>query len=297
VADGDDRAPALGDGLGDSLRGRARREPFVHVRGGLEDTGQELAGLSGSKERARKDDRGAKAAIPKALSERAGLLTPGRSERAELVGRSGGRLCVADEEKLHPARQNSSGERVDRAARPPAARSARHNGPMREQRGRRKPRRPGRATSDAERRRLAQAAREKHQREQPSTPVLWCDGGSRGNPGPAAFAFVLDVPDGPCVTASGHLERASVSAAEYHAVVAGLRRAAELGVSDVEVRLDARVVAQQLSGEREPRNPELRDLLDAARRAAVAVRPVSYRWIPRESNGRANALVAEALGL
>jgi ribonuclease H / adenosylcobalamin/alpha-ribazole phosphatase len=127
--------------------------------------------------------------------------------------------------------------------------------------------------------------------------VLWCDGGSRGNPGPAALGYVLEVPDGPRLTFAEEIGRTSVSVAEYRAVVAGLERAAALGLSGVEVRLDARVVAQQLSGEREPRNPELRALLEEARRVAVAVRPVRYRWIPREANWRANALVAAALGL
>jgi ribonuclease H / adenosylcobalamin/alpha-ribazole phosphatase len=134
-------------------------------------------------------------------------------------------------------------------------------------------------------------------REQPSSPILWCDGGSRGNPGPAAFAYVLDVPGGPSLTAAAEIGRASVNVAEYTAVVTGLRHAAELGLAGVEVRLDARVVAQQLAGEHEPRNPELRELLEAVRQAAVAVRPVRYRWIPREANGRANALVAGVLGL
>jgi probable phosphoglycerate mutase len=168
---------------------------------------------------------------------------------------------------------------------------------VREQRGRRRPRRAGRAQSDAERRRLAQAARERRTRDAVETPVLWCDGGSRGNPGPAALAYVLEVPGGPRVTCAEEIGRASVTVAEYRAVVAGLERAAALGLSGVEVRLDARVVAQQLSGEREPRNPELLTLLEEARRAAVAVRPVRYRWIPREANGSANALVADALGL
>jgi ribonuclease HI len=144
---------------------------------------------------------------------------------------------------------------------------------------------------------LAQAAREKHLREQVQSAVLWCDGGSRGNPGPAAFGYVLDVPGGPSVTAAEEIGRTSVNVAEYTAVVTGLRHAADLGLAGVEVRLDARVVAEQLSGEREPRNPELLALLEAARQAAVAVRPVRYRWIPREANGRANALVAAVLGL
>jgi ribonuclease HI len=168
---------------------------------------------------------------------------------------------------------------------------------VREQRGHRRLRRTGRARSDAERRRLAQAAREKHLREQVQSAVLWCDGGSRGNPGPAAFAYVLDVPGGPSVTAAEEIGHANVNVAEYTAVLTGLRHAAELGLAGVEVRLDARVVAQQLAGEREPRNPELCDLLEATRQAAIAVRPVRYRWIPREANGRANALVADVLGL
>jgi ribonuclease HI len=107
---------------------------------------------------------------------------------------------------------------------------------------------------------------------------------------------VIDLPGGKTVSVSEGIGRASVNVAEYRAVVAGLLHAAELGLSGVEVRLDARIVAQQLAGERQPRNPELQRLLDAARQAAVAVRPVRYRWIPREANGRANALVAGVLG-
>lgn len=125
--------------------------------------------------------------------------------------------------------------------------------------------------------------------------MLWCDGGSRGNPGPAACAYVLDLPGGKSATGAEAIGRATVNVAEYRAVVAGLARAAELGLTGLEVRLDARLVVQQLSGEREPRNPELQALLEAARHAAVAVRPVRFCWVPREANGRANALVAAAL--
>jgi probable phosphoglycerate mutase len=160
----------------------------------------------------------------------------------------------------------------------------------------RRPRRGGRARSDAERRRLAQASRERALDERSGDVVVWCDGGSRGNPGPAAFAYVLDVPGGRSVSASEAIGRATVNVAELRAVLAALAHAGELGLRGVEVRLDARLVAQQLAGERTPRNPELRRLVEAVRQAAVAVRPVRYRWIPREANGRANALVARVLG-
>ena len=167
---------------------------------------------------------------------------------------------------------------------------------MRVQRGPRRPRRPGRAASDAERRRLAQRQRERPLSRRDDGAVLWCDGGSRGNPGPAAYAYVLDFPGGETVSFAERFGPSTVSVAEYRAVVAGLAHAADLGVRGVEVRTDARVIADQLAGKRpEPRNAELRALLHAAREAAVHVGRVSYRWVPRETNGRANALVISAL--
>ena len=172
----------------------------------------------------------------------------------------------------------------------------RENATVRVQRGSRRPRRAGRATSDAERRRLAQRARERALPRDGKGAVLWCDGGSRGNPGPAAYAYVLDLPGGPTVTFAERFGPSTVSIAEYRAVLAGLIRAAELDVTGLEVRTDAQVVADQLAGERpEPRNPELRALLRAAREAEVGLGRVRYRWIPREANGRANALVLTAL--
>ncbi len=176
---------------------------------------------------------------------------------------------------------------------------------MQVERGRRRPRRAGRAASDAERRRLAQNHRERalSRRHDGAVlrrhdcAVLWCDGGSRGNPGPAAYAYVLDLPTGETVTFAERFGPSTVSVAEYRAVVAGLTDAADLGVRGLEVRTDARVVADQLAGERpEPRSAELRALLHAAREAAVHVGRVTYRWVPREANGRANALVISALG-
>lgn len=293
--DRDDRAAAFARCLGHPLGRCPRRQSLIDRGVGAELAGQELPRLAGSEERARQDCRRLDSLGTEPLAERPGLRAAGGGQRPEVVGRPGGRLRMTYEEELHPACQDSSG--VESAPPRRENRPSGHNGAVREQQGWRRPRRAGRARSDAERRRLAQASREKERRERVDTPVLWCDGGSRGNPGPAALAYVLDVPGGPRLTCAEEIGRASVNTAEYRAVVAGLERAAALGLSGVEVRLDARVVAQQLTGEREPRNPELRALLEEARRAAVAVRPVRYTWIPREANGPANALVSDALGL
>src|SRR5262245_64837526 len=65
---------------------------------------------------------------------------------------------------------------------------------------------------------------------------LWTDGGARGNPGPAAYAYVLETDDGTVLDARGEaIGRATNNVAEYSALVAGLRRAGELGVSELEV--------------------------------------------------------------
>jgi ribonuclease HI len=128
--------------------------------------------------------------------------------------------------------------------------------------------------------------------------VLWCDGGSRGNPGPSAYGYVIEAPGGEVLAeaaASIGVETATV--AEYRGLLAGLARAGELGLSRVEVRMDSQLAVAQLNGEREPRNPTVRSLHETARELATVVGPVRYRWVSRDENGRANGLVAGALGL
>jgi ribonuclease HI len=161
----------------------------------------------------------------------------------------------------------------------------------------RKPRRPGKARSDAERRRLAQSHRERSSQQPSKRPVLWCDGGSRGNPGPSAYAYVLEAAGGELLAEAA--ERFGVSTAttaEYRGLLAGLARAAELGLTRLEVRMDSQLTVAQLTGERQPKNPAVRRLLEEARETAARVGPVRFRWVPRDENGRANRLVAEALG-
>lgn len=162
----------------------------------------------------------------------------------------------------------------------------------------RKPRRPGRATSDAQRRRIAQAHREQPRQERSKRPVLWCDGGSRGNPGPSAYGYVIEQTGGEVLAeAAESIGIATATVAEYRGLLAGLARAGELGLSRLEVRMDSQLAVAQLNGEREPKNPSVRRLHEAARELAAAVGPLRFRWVSRNENGRANRLVAEALGL
>ena len=166
--------------------------------------------------------------------------------------------------------------------------------------GRRRPRRAGRANSDAERRALAKASG-RRTGPPPRAPragyaVLATDGGSRGNPGPAAIGYVLAAADGAVLAAHGEaIGVAGANVAEYRALLAGLERASGLGLDRVDARCDARLMVDHVTGAREPANPRLRELRDAIRAAAERIGTVVFTWVPAEANGRAHALVAEAL--
>jgi ribonuclease HI len=116
---------------------------------------------------------------------------------------------------------------------------------------RRRPRRKGRAASDGERRQLARASR--HPEASPPAPApgewarLLCDGGSRGNPGPAAVAAVLLGPGGAVLdTRSRLIGRATAAEAEYRAILLGLELAVVEGADPVEVRRDSRLAIAAL---------------------------------------------------
>ena len=98
---------------------------------------------------------------------------------------------------------------------------------------------------------------------------LFTDGGSRGNPGPAAYAFVLEAEDGTVLDARGEaIGVATNNVAEYAALVAGLERAVEVGVDELEVVSDSELLVKQMRGEYRVKNRALQDLfLDASRLA------------------------------
>ena len=166
--------------------------------------------------------------------------------------------------------------------------------------GRRSPRKRGRANSDAERRALAKASGRRTgpppRAPRPGFAVLSTDGGSRGNPGPAAIGYVLDAADGTQLAAHGEaIGVAGANVAEYRALLAGLEHAIGLGLDRIDARCDARLVVEHVAEGREPANPRLRELCAAVRDAAERIGTVAFTWVPADANGRAHALVADAL--
>jgi ribonuclease HI len=125
---------------------------------------------------------------------------------------------------------------------------------------------------------------------------LWTDGGARGNPGPAAFAYVLEADDGTVLDARGEaIGVATNNVAEYSALVAGLARAVEAGVGELEVRSDSELMVKQMRGEYRVKNRDLQSLFLDASRAAREIGRVTYTHVRREHNELADRLVNEAL--
>jgi len=125
---------------------------------------------------------------------------------------------------------------------------------------------------------------------------LSTDGGARGNPGPAAYGYVLEAEDGTVLAAHGEkIGIATNNVAEYSALIAGLKKAAELGVEEVDVISDSELMVKQMTGEYRIKNEALQELAAKARQAARRVGKVSYEAVRREHNELADQLVNEAL--
>jgi probable phosphoglycerate mutase len=128
------------------------------------------------------------------------------------------------------------------------------------------------------------------------TVKLFTDGGARGNPGPAAYGYVLEADDGTVLAAHGEkIGVATNNVAEYSALIAGLEKALELGVPRVEVVSDSELMVKQMRGEYRVKNEALRELFDEAERLAGRIGSVSYSAVRREHNELADRLVNEAL--
>jgi ribonuclease HI len=125
---------------------------------------------------------------------------------------------------------------------------------------------------------------------------LFTDGGARGNPGPAAYGYVLEDEDGTVLDARGQtIGVATNNVAEYSGLVAGLAKAVELGVAELEVVSDSELVVRQMSGDYRVKNEGLKPLYLQASGLASRLSKVSYRAVRREHNKLADRLVNEAL--
>jgi ribonuclease H / adenosylcobalamin/alpha-ribazole phosphatase len=125
---------------------------------------------------------------------------------------------------------------------------------------------------------------------------LSTDGGARGNPGPAAYGYVLEAEDGSMLAEHGEtIGTATNNVAEYRALVAGLEKALELGVEDLEVVSDSELLVKQMRGEYKVKNAALRELSLEAASLARQLESIAYKAVRREHNERADELVNEAL--
>lgn len=127
--------------------------------------------------------------------------------------------------------------------------------------------------------------------------VVEADGGSRGNPGPAGYGAVVLDP----VTGTVLAERSAAigvetnNVAEYRGLIAGLTAALELGARRVAVRMDSKLVVEQMSGRWQVKHPGMKPLAREANALRTRFDEVTFDWIPRERNKRADRLANEAM--
>ena len=129
-----------------------------------------------------------------------------------------------------------------------------------------------------------------------ATWTLRCDGGSRGNPGPGAFGFVLADPEGREIEARGEfLGTETNNVAEYRSLIAGLEAAIARDASPLAVCMDSELVIRQMTGQYRVKNEGLKPLHTEAKRLAARLQKVEWSSVRRDLNTRADALVNEAL--
>jgi ribonuclease HI len=126
--------------------------------------------------------------------------------------------------------------------------------------------------------------------------VVHVDGGARGNPGPAAAAAVVSLPDGTVLDrATERLGEQTNNVAEYRGLLLGLRRARVRGATEVDVINDSELVARQVNGAYKVKHAALKPLHAEALALLAQFDAWSMRNVPRAQNAQADALVNEAL--
>jgi ribonuclease HI len=125
---------------------------------------------------------------------------------------------------------------------------------------------------------------------------VYTDGAARGNPGPAGAGVCIRAPSGRLLTERArYLGEATNNVAEYQALLLGLKEAARLGASEVELRSDSELVVRQMRGEYRVRNPALQELHTLACSLEEAFDRVGYVHVRREENPDADRLANRAI--
>lgn len=127
--------------------------------------------------------------------------------------------------------------------------------------------------------------------------IVEADGGSRGNPGESGSgAVVIDAETGEILAEIGiYGGIASNNVAEYRGMIAGVRRALEIDPDAIlTVRMDSKLVVEQMSGRWKIKHPAMAELAAEAREALIGT-PVRFEWVPRLQNGRADRLANRAM--
>jgi ribonuclease HI len=125
--------------------------------------------------------------------------------------------------------------------------------------------------------------------------TIHTDGAARGNPGPAAFAYVIEQQGRPDIEEKGYLGETTNNVAEYTALVRALEHARRLGARRVVVHSDSELMINQMTGRYKVRHEGLRPLYEQAQREAERFDSLKFRHVRREQNGRADRLCNEAL--
>ena len=127
------------------------------------------------------------------------------------------------------------------------------------------------------------------------TGILRFDGGSRGNPGPAASGFVIET-DGQVVLEEGHfLGRATNNEAEYEGLIRGMKRARELHIDRLTICGDSQLVILQVMGRYKVKAKNLKELCKKAKDLTGEFTAVEFKFVPRDANKEADKILNKAL--
>src|SRR3989338_8608315 len=121
--------------------------------------------------------------------------------------------------------------------------------------------------------------------------IAYTDGGSRGNPGPAAAGIIIMADKGQPKENSSFLGRATNNQAEYEAVIFALQKAKQLKIKELEIRTDSELIGKQLLGKYKIKDPDLQPLFIKAWNLRLDYDNVDIKVIPREQNKAADKLV------